>query len=76
MLAKLVAISILLLSISAYADVSKPDDEQQLRLAILAAETQFDSNTMALTPAGMQSLQGLIAKLEGKIQSISVVATR
>jgi len=63
MLAKLVLVSFLLLSFGVCADTAKPADEQPLRIAMLAAETRFDSNTMALTPAGVQSLQDLIAKL-------------
>ena len=63
MLAKLITISILLFSTIVLADTVKPADKQNLRIAMLAAEAQFDSNTVALTPAGVQSLQDLIVKL-------------
>lgn len=72
---KLLFLLFVLCSINAIADTSEPTDKQNLHIAMLAAETQFDSNTMALTPAGMLSLQDLIAKLDKfhEILSIRIV---
>ncbi len=75
MLSKFITIALLVFSIGIYANTTTPADKQGLRIAMLAAETQFDSNTMALTPEGIQSLQDLIAELDKfhEILSIRIV---
>lgn len=53
------------LSTGAFADNNNQGSAsaQDLRIALLAAEARFDTNTMRLTPAGMLALQNLLKQL-------------
>ena len=52
-----------LLVSNAIADSTSSQGTPKLAIAMLAAETRFDSNTMNLTPAGQRSLNDLIDQL-------------
>ncbi len=67
--------SVLFACLQAWAiwSVAFADDSQQpLSIALLAAETRFDSNTMALSPDGEQALQDLLQQLEEYEEILSI----
>lgn len=56
----------------ALADTSSASGKQNLSIAMLAAETRFENNTMNLTPAGLKSLQQLIIQLDNYREILSI----